>query len=1128
MTNRPTAATTARFWFCLTAVLFLIAAAGVAFRSVRAADGETVSAWYARGVLRVTIPYELPRAGAGRLTVEVLDPDDNVLGHAERDVDVGAGKGRWREEIPFDKPPALEDLVWQRLRYSFAYGASPDTALMDTQSLSEVLKMPIVRILGQQSYISGAQASVRVIVTDTKNIPVEGPGDLRIELLRSGEGPRLLFQGRLDRSGSAAAQFRLPPEVSGAASLHYAVDTPAGSAEFTQSIRIEDKAAILLTTEKPIYQPGQTIHIRALALDRGNHEAASARNLTFEVEDARGNKVFRNATQTDKFGIASTEFTLADEVNLGTYHIRAVLAAPSGNTNAGELAVNVERYVLPKFKVDVEFGGAEKARRGYRPGDRVTGTVRANYFFGKAVDRADVSVKASALDVAMFQAGAAQGKTDADGVYHFDFKLPDYFAGHPLTQGAARVLVEATVKDGAGHSETRGEPITVSQSPLLLTAVPEGGELIPGIDNQVFLLASYPDGSPARANLAVRIEGDQDRKTTTDENGVATVLLPAGHSSETLHIDAGDAEGNRASSDVPLTSRGGADQILLRTDRAIYRAGDRIGLSVFSTRQRGTAYIDVVREGQTVLTRDVDLVNGRADLSLTASAELAGAVDFNAYLFSGSAQPVADHRLAFVQPAEELNIETTSDAAEYKPGGEARIRFRVTNSKGQGVQAALGLQVVDEAVFALAEKQPGFAKVFFYLEQEVMKPRYEIHSLGMPALITSAAAEPRQQAARALFAATELVDANRFEITLGDQPPRAKYAEYAARYTKRFQEQSRELAAVLSQEYSNAGAKANFDAIAARLAAAGSPLMRDFWGTPLRVEAAAGAAWRPEGSCNIRSAGPDKRFGTSDDLEARWIQMGTLAAAPPAFPASNFEPVIEHGRGPANGLAEISGAIADSSRAAVPGAQVEARDLRTAATRDTVSGPQGIFVFHSLRPGDYAITVRAPGFRTAVSRFTLEAGDRASCSIVLALGALTEEISVTASATPVQTASAENGGLLDANALRNLSLKGRDLFATLQVVPGVAMGNAFLAGAVGGMGRPAPPPAAEPAPHVRSYFPEALYINPEIITDGAGLASITIPIADSITTWRMAMLASTPRGALGSGASSIKVFQDFF
>src|ERR1039457_606340 len=66
------------------------------------------------------------------------------------------------------------------------------------------------------------------------------------------------------------------------------------------------------------------------------------------------------------------------------------------------------------------------------------------------------------------------------------------------------------------------------------------------------------------------------------------------------------------------------------------------------------------------------------------------------------------------------------------------------------------------------------------------------------------------------------------------------------------------------------------------------------------------------------------------------------------------------------------------------------------------------------------------------------------------------------------------------------------------------------------------------APHVRSYFPEALYINPEIVTDRDGRASILIRMADNITTWRMAMLASTSHGALGSGAGSLKVFQDFF
>src|SRR5208283_5789900 len=110
----------------------------------------------------------------------------------------------------------------------------------------------------------------------------------------------------------------------------------------------------------------------------------------------------------------------------------------------------------------------------------------------------------SGMDVAVFEAASVKGKTDGEGAWHFDIQLPKYFAGRPLSQGAARVLVEATVKDNAGHSETRGEPITVSESPLIVTAVPEGGTLIPGLENQVFILTSYADGKPAVTDVRVQ------------------------------------------------------------------------------------------------------------------------------------------------------------------------------------------------------------------------------------------------------------------------------------------------------------------------------------------------------------------------------------------------------------------------------------------------------------------------------------------------------------------------------------------------------------------------------------------------------------------------------------------------
>ena len=110
------------------------------------------------------------------------------------------------------------------------------------------------------------------------------------------------------------------------------------------------------------------------------------------------------------------------------------------------------------------------------------------------------------------------------------------------------------------------------------------------------------------------------------------------------------------------------------------------------------------------------------------------------------------------------------------------------------MSAALGLQVVDEAVFALAEKQPGFAKVFFYLEQEVMKPRYEIHSLSLP----SAICDQQDTAARALFSATEMITPARLDTEFGRALPQEKYDQYQQRYLAIFLDQVRDLSEQLT------------------------------------------------------------------------------------------------------------------------------------------------------------------------------------------------------------------------------------------------------------------------------------------------------------------------------------------
>ena len=296
-----------------------------------------------------------------------------------------------------------------------------------------------------------------------------------------------------------------------------------------------------------------------------------------------------------------------------------------------------------------------------------------------------------------------------------------------------------------------------------------------------------------------------------------------------------------------------------------------------------------------------------------------------------------------MQPADELKIETVADSSSYKPGGEARIKFRVTNSHGEGVHAALGLQVVDEAVFALAEKQPGFAKVFFYLEQEVMKPRYEIHSIGMPEIVEPAEesqSEQRDRAARALFSATEIVSANKFETEFGKDVPMTKYAEYSGRYQAQFQKEAFEVARKLTQAYKQNPKAEDPARIYARLGQSGEGEYRDAWGTTLTLEP---VPWDAKQTYyRLRSAGPDRQFNTNDDMATYLLfhRQWMLSSEPGS---TTISVDIEHGRGPLNGRGEIVGTVTDPTGAVVSDASVEVRAVASGKTRTARTDASGRF-----------------------------------------------------------------------------------------------------------------------------------------------------------------------------------------
>jgi hypothetical protein len=135
----------------------------------------------------------------------------------------------------------------------------------------------------------------------------------------------------------------------------------------------------------------------------------------------------------------------------------------------------------------------------------------------------------------------------------------------------------------------------------------------------------------------------------------------------------------------------------------------------------------------------------------------------------------------------------------------------------------------------------------------------------------------------------------------------------------------------------------------------------------------------------------------------------------------------------------VLGTLADATQAVVPGIQVDLRDQATGTVRSTTSNTVGLFRFLDVPPGTYSIAIRSAGFKSYLQKdLSLSSSEtRDLGKITMELGTVTDEISVTAVATAVQTASSEKSSLVDGAQLNAIALKGRDIFGFLSLVPGV-------------------------------------------------------------------------------------------
>jgi len=138
------------------------------------------------------------------------------------------------------------------------------------------------------------------------------------------------------------------------------------------------------------------------------------------------------------------------------------------------------------------------------------------------------------------------------------------------------------------------------------------------------------------------------------------------------------------------------------------------------------------------------------------------------------------------------------------------------------------------------------------------------------------------------------------------------------------------------------------------------------------------------------------------------------------------------------GTSNITGTIRDSNGAAVPGANVTAKNDSTGVTSTQTTTESGLYSFSSLPVGTYTITVEKQGFKTLQkTNNALQVGEPLTVDGALEIGQVSETVTVTGGAEQLQNSNATIGNVIEQKAIEALPLNGRNPLTLLLLEPGV-------------------------------------------------------------------------------------------
>ena len=821
---------------------------------------------------------------SARVKLEIVAPNDDV--QAAQDFSTKIGRGRQILTLPVDTSKAVlsgDTLLWYRLRYEIV----PESAAAKTvgvvsfsRILPEVFELRMIAGIP----VAENRFRVRVQAFDPATQKMVAGVALQAEIEIEDRDGKLEAVSKTDAGGLALLDFELP-DFETARDVKIRIVGEKNGLRREVKDRLDGLAQTFgeLITDKPLYQPSQTLNSRLYLYDQ-NRLPVKDRTIDVEIENDDSDEiVFSEKLKTSRFGIAAFSWKIPETVKLGEYRIRVKMS--EDYEIAGE-SVKITRYELPNFYVE-----ARPDRSFYLP-DQKTARVEisARYLFGKVLPAARVRLvpTGSERDAGRFK--ELTGTLDDDGKFSAEIDLTEAFENfEPESyRRYSDFRFSAYITDPTtNRTESRSFDVRITDQPIHVYVSGKTYNQSSRLPLDFYVSTFYADGSPAVCEVGIYETSSEDGdrqpvvpeisrslgKLKTSSYGAARVKLPPAAAPEggdlNLLLTATDAKGLTGSAEREIDFD---DDPALRveTDKTIYRKGEPVRVSIISSEKQGAVLLDAVKRFEVLSTTAVRLENGRAELVLPYRQEFKNDVQLVASFESDENELVTAARSVIYPTPTNLEIDARTSKEVYRPGEQASVKFRSRSGGGKSfAQAALGVLVIDKAVEdrARSEGEVGGGDAFlnrtftsrlagFFGRNKIFGDltEYDIKNID-----ASKPVSPELQLA--------------VEIGLGDGFSRLEMSRSRAfredldtLFTPHFRAKMKPLAAKLDELFESRGIyPRDPKELREILKTEGIDLdaLEDAWGNPLRAEFRLD---REALRMSLWSAGADELSGTADDL----------------------------------------------------------------------------------------------------------------------------------------------------------------------------------------------------------------------------------------------------------------------